>query len=88
MLVTNDEVAFEAYHLYPTTGLLNDPNGLVFFKGKYHVFYQWNPKACNHKYKEWGHFISDDLKSWGSHRIFIGSKSNAFHRSYPSGKSL
>ncbi|MDY5162799.1 glycoside hydrolase family 32 protein [Leuconostoc citreum] len=64
MLVTNDEVAFEAYHLYPTTGLLNDPNGLVFFKGKYHVFYQWNPKACNHKYKEWGHFISDDLKSW------------------------
>ena len=64
MLVTNDTIAFEKYHLYPTKGLLNDPNGLVFFKGQYHVFYQWNPKACDHKYKEWGHFISDDLKTW------------------------
>ncbi|WP_220739034.1 glycoside hydrolase family 32 protein [Leuconostoc miyukkimchii] len=64
MLVTNDQVAFEKYHLYPTTGLLNDPNGLVFFKGQYHVFYQWNPYDCNHKYKEWGHFVSDDLKTW------------------------
>lgn len=64
MLVTNDRIAFEKYHLYPTKGLLNDPNGLVFFKGQYHVFYQWNPLACNHTYKEWGHFVSDDLKTW------------------------
>ncbi|WP_367300746.1 glycoside hydrolase family 32 protein [Leuconostoc carnosum] len=64
MLVTNDETAFEQFHLYPTNGLLNDPNGLVFFKGQYHVFYQWNPYACDHKYKEWGHFVSDDLKTW------------------------
>lgn len=64
MLVTNDRIAFEKYHLYPTKGLLNDPNGLVFFKGQYHVFYQWNPMACNHTYKEWGHFVSDDLTTW------------------------
>lgn len=65
-LVTNDaeQQRYENYHLYPTEGLLNDPNGLVYFKGKYHVFYQLNPKACDHKYKEWGHFVSDDLKTW------------------------
>lgn len=64
MLVTNDQVAFEKYHLYPSVGLLNDPNGLVYFKGQYHVFYQWNPHACDHTYKVWGHFVSDDLKTW------------------------
>lgn len=64
MLVVNDNIDFEKYHLYPNVGLLNDPNGLVYFKGKYHVFFQWNPYGCNHRYKEWGHFISDDLKTW------------------------
>ncbi|MGX7051908.1 glycoside hydrolase family 32 protein [Leuconostoc palmae] len=64
MLVTNDKIAFEKYHLYPTEGLLNDPNGLVYFNGQYHVFYQWNPKGCDHKYKVWGHFISKDLTTW------------------------
>ena len=28
------------------------------------MFFQWNPHACNHKYKEWGHFVSNDLKTW------------------------
>ncbi|MFT8570249.1 MAG: glycoside hydrolase family 32 protein [Leuconostoc pseudomesenteroides] len=64
MLVKNDTISREEFHLYPTQGLLNDPNGLVYFKGKYHVFFQWNPKACNHKYKEWGHFVSEDLITW------------------------
>lgn len=65
-LVSNDEQEsqHEYYHLYPKQGLLNDPNGLVYFKGKYHVFFQLNPKACDHTYKEWGHFVSDDLRTW------------------------
>lgn len=65
-LVSNDEQVnqYEHYHLYPKQGLLNDPNGLVYFKGKYHVFCQLNPKACDHTYKEWGHFVSDDLRTW------------------------
>lgn len=64
MLIKDDINHFEKYHLYPTQGLLNDPNGLIYFKGQYHVFFQWNPHACNHKYKEWGHFVSNDLKTW------------------------
>ena len=52
------------YHLMPPAGLLNDPNGFVFYKGKYHIFYQWNPFETDHGSKYWGHFISEDLVHW------------------------
>jgi beta-fructofuranosidase len=52
------------YHIMPAVGLLNDPNGFVFFQGQYHIFYQWNPFATNHNTKFWGHYISDDLVHW------------------------
>lgn len=53
-----------AYHISPKAGLLNDPNGLIQFNGQYHIFYQWNPFACDHSQKYWGHYISDDLVHW------------------------
>lgn len=52
------------YHIMPPVGLLNDPNGFVFYKGKYHIFYQWNPLETAHGPKYWGHYISDDLVHW------------------------
>lgn len=51
-------------HLEPDRGLLNDPNGLVFFKNKYYVFHQWNRFTLDHSYKEWGLFTSSDLLHW------------------------
>ncbi len=54
----------QQYHLEPIHGLLNDPNGLSYFGGKYHVFFQWNKFEKDHSYKEWGHFESSDLISW------------------------
>lgn len=54
----------QKYHLEPDRGLLNDPNGLVFYNGLYHVFFQWNRFEKNHSYKEWGHFTSKDLVWW------------------------
>ncbi len=52
------------FHITPPVGLLNDPNGLVYFKGKYHVFYQWNPFEMEHGRKYWGHMTSEDLMNW------------------------
>lgn len=52
------------FHLMPPVGLMNDPNGLVYFKGKYHFFYQWNPFETAHGIKFWGHYVSDDLVYW------------------------
>ncbi|MFT9486550.1 MAG: glycoside hydrolase family 32 protein [Tepidibacillus sp.] len=52
------------YHLSPPFGLMNDPNGLIYFHGRFHVFYQWNPFETNHGIKFWGHFSSTDLLHW------------------------
>ncbi|HIX68688.1 MAG TPA: glycoside hydrolase family 32 protein [Candidatus Anaerostipes excrementavium] len=54
----------QQYHLEPPRGLVNDPNGLAYFNGRYYVFFQWNRFAKNHKYKEWGLFTSKDLLHW------------------------
>lgn len=52
------------WHLAPSVGLLNDPNGLIQHQGIYHLFYQWNPLACDHSSKCWGHWQSTDLLHW------------------------
>lgn len=51
-------------HLEPEKGLLNDPNGLTYYDGKYYVFHQWNRFKMDHSYKEWGLFTSQDLLHW------------------------
>ena len=50
------------YHIVPPYGLMNDPNGLIYFKGQYHVFFQWNPTDTKHANKHWGHLVSDDMR--------------------------
>ncbi|WP_316673880.1 sucrose-6-phosphate hydrolase [uncultured Tolumonas sp.] len=52
------------WHLAPTVGLLNDPNGFIQAHDRYHLFYQWNPLACRHGAKWWGHWSSVDLVHW------------------------
>lgn len=52
------------FHLMPPAGWLNDPNGLCYFRGEYHVFYQYSPFNPNGGIKFWGHYKSRDLLSW------------------------
>ena len=47
----------QKYHLEPDRGLLNDPNGLVFYKDMYHVFFQWNRFEKNHSLHRKIYFI-------------------------------
>jgi beta-fructofuranosidase len=71
-----------AYHFLPPAGWLNDPNGALFWKGRYHLFYQYYPYAAHHLREFaklriehfklcWGHASSRDLVHWIHHPIAL-----------------
>ncbi|WP_447008961.1 glycoside hydrolase family 32 protein [Saccharothrix sp. DSM 118769] len=53
-----------AIHLRPPRNWVNDPNGLTFHDGHYHVFFQYNPHGPDHTGVHWGHQRSADLVTW------------------------
>ncbi len=53
-----------ACHLLPPHNWMNDPNGPIGWKGKYHLFYQLNPHAAVWGDMHWGHAVSPDMIHW------------------------
>ena len=71
------------FRFTPETNWMNDPNGLIYYKGKYHLFFQYNPEGDQWGNMSWGHATTTDLINWqhlpvaipcsATHGIFSGS---------------
>jgi levanase len=78
-----DEPYRPQFHFSPAKNWMNDPNGLVYYQGEYHLFFQYNPFGDTWGHMSWGHAVSRDLVHWqnlpvaiparGDELIFSGS---------------
>ena len=65
------------YHFTTDSNWINDPNGLVYANGQYHVFAQYNPFGDKWGHMSWAHAVSNDLFSWNEWPLAIPECKNA-----------
>lgn len=71
MAATHPDPAFPRFHPRPAQGWINDPNGISYINGRYHVFFQYNPDSARHSQIQWGHVSSADLVHWEEHPVAL-----------------
>lgn len=59
-----DELYRPQIHFTPAKNWINDPNGMFYLDGEYHLFYQYNPQGNDWGNMSWGHAVSSDMISW------------------------
>lgn len=66
MIKLNNDRYRLGYHVSAPAGWINDPNGFCYYKGYYHIFYQYHPYSADWGPMHWGHARSKDLVHWES----------------------
>lgn len=69
--VSNREKYRPAYHHTPLYGWMNDPNGMFYRDGTWHLYYQYNPYGSKWQNMSWGHSTSKDLIHWENHGVAL-----------------
>ena len=70
-VATNEELYRPNFHFTPKSAWMNDPNGMFFYKGLYHLYFQHYPDATVWGPMHWGHATSKDMISWKEEKIAL-----------------
>ncbi|KAH9204205.1 glycosyl hydrolase family protein [Leptodontidium sp. 2 PMI_412] len=71
---TYNELYRPQYHFSPAKNWMNDPNGLVYYNGTYHMYYQYNPGGNTWGAMSWGHATSSDLTHWKQQPVALQAR--------------
>jgi beta-fructofuranosidase len=68
------------YHLLPAANWMNDPNGPIFFRGRYHMFFQYNPNGAFWGSMHWAHATSPDMIHWKHEPVALAPTPGGYDR--------
>ena len=68
------------YHLLPAANWMNDPNGPIFYKGRYHMFFQYNPNGAFWGSMHWAHATSPDMIHWKHEPVALAPTPGGYDR--------